>query len=284
MTSEKHKKNIENDSDKTLTCGLIMPISSIDNCSSDHWIEVKSIIMEAVDSITNLRFSIKLVSDADDVGVIQKRIVQNIYSSDIVICDVSCKNPNVMFELGMRLAFDKPTVIIKDDKTDYAFDTGIIEHVPYPRDLRFSRIVTFKTALAEKVVATHRAAMTDPNHSTFLKNFGKFQVANLEESLIPADKLVIEMLSDLQTEVARLRRFSPRDDIRRNKNNEAESILKITHAIDSYRHDNKGIDTIELLGKDDFYKYVEDRIDAHRHFDSPSDFRKAVDRELINRC
>jgi hypothetical protein len=34
-----------------------------------------------------------------------------------------------MFELGMRLAFDKPTVIIKDDKTDYMFDTGIIEHV-----------------------------------------------------------------------------------------------------------------------------------------------------------
>jgi hypothetical protein len=71
--------------------------------------------------------------NADDIGVIQKRIVQNLYSSDVIVCDVSGKNPNVMFELGMRLAFDKPTLIVKDDKTDYSFDTGIIEHVPYPR-------------------------------------------------------------------------------------------------------------------------------------------------------
>lgn len=79
------------------------------------------------------------MSDADDVGVIQKRIVQGVYGADLIVCDVSCKNSNVMFELGMRLAFDKPTVIIKDDKTDYTFDTGVIEHITYPRDLRFQR-------------------------------------------------------------------------------------------------------------------------------------------------
>ncbi|HXU93859.1 MAG TPA: hypothetical protein VFP33_09410, partial [Gallionella sp.] len=170
----------KDEAEMQLTCGLIMPISSIDGCSSEHWVEVKSIITEAIEGISAPRFSVKLVSDADDVGVIQKRIVQNIYSSDIVICDVSGKNPNVMFELGMRLAFDKPTVIVKDDKTDYSFDTSVIEHVPYPRDLRFSRIVSFKTLLAEKILATHKAATTDPNHSTFLKNFGKFHVADLK--------------------------------------------------------------------------------------------------------
>ncbi len=39
-----------------------------------------------------------MVSEADDVGVIQKRIVQNLHTHEIVVCDVSCKNPNVMFE------------------------------------------------------------------------------------------------------------------------------------------------------------------------------------------
>jgi hypothetical protein len=131
----------------------------------------KTLITEAVEGITVPKFNVRLVSDADDVGVIQKRIVQNIYTSDIVVCDVSAKNPNVMFELGMRLAFDKPTVIVKDDKTDYRFDTGIIEHVPYPRDLRFNRIVTFKSSLADKIVATYNAAKADPQYSTFLKNF-----------------------------------------------------------------------------------------------------------------
>src|SRR5712692_8909640 len=143
---------------KEPACGLIMPISAVDECTAEHWAEVKAVVIEAIESIEEPRFTVRLVSDADESGVIQKRIVQNVYNSDIIVCDVSAKNPNVMFELGLRLAFDKPTVIIKDDKTDYSFDTGIIEHVTYPRDLRFAKIVDFKNTLADKVVATHKAA------------------------------------------------------------------------------------------------------------------------------
>ena len=186
-------------------CGLVLPISAIDGCSPDHWLEVRSIVTEAINAITEAKFVVKLVSDADESGVIQKRIVQNLYSSEIVVCDVSGKNPNVMFELGLRLAFDKPTVIIKDDKTDYSFDTAIIEHVPYPRDLRFAKIVEFKKILSEKVAATYRISTTDPSHSTFLKNFGKFQVAALQQTEVPADKLILEILTELQNDVQNIK-------------------------------------------------------------------------------
>ena len=158
------------DKDRVFTCGLIMPISGIDGCPAEHWSDVKAIITDAVELIPVPKFTVKLVSDADDVGIIQKRIVQNVYGSDVVVCDVSGKNPNVMFELGMRLAFDKPTVIVKDDKTDYSFDTGIIEHVGYPRDLRFNKMVAFRSTLAEKVCATLKAANENAEHSTFLKS------------------------------------------------------------------------------------------------------------------
>lgn len=191
-------------------CGLVMPISASDGCSADHWADVKAIITEAIEGIPDPKFDVMLVSDADEVGVIQKRIVQNLYNSAVIVCDVSGKNPNVMFELGMRLAFDKPTVIVKDDKTDYAFDTGIIEHIPYPRDLRFNRIVDFKATLASKVLSTYKAGQADPEHSTFLKNFGQFQVASLSEHVVPADKLVVEMLGDIQSSIDRLRRTTIR--------------------------------------------------------------------------
>jgi len=188
-----------------LTCGLIMPISLLDGCSADHWAEVKSIIIEAVESIAAPRFITRLVSDADEIGVIQKRIVQNVYNSSIVVCDVSGKNPNVMFELGMRLAFDKPTVIIKDDKTDYSFDTGVIEHIPYPRDLRFAKIVDFKKRLAEKVSSTYKASVEDPQHSPFLKSFGQFHVASLAQSEASADRVMLDMLTDIQRDIQVLR-------------------------------------------------------------------------------
>jgi hypothetical protein len=76
---------------KATTCGLIMPISALDGCPAEHWSDVKTIITEAAESISDPKFVVSLVSDADDIGVIQKRIVQNTYNSDIIICDVSGK-------------------------------------------------------------------------------------------------------------------------------------------------------------------------------------------------
>lgn len=261
---------------KKLQCGLIMPISSIDGCSADHWTEVKAVIAESIESIKDYSFSVSLVSDADESGVIQKRIVQNVYGADIVVCDVSGKNPNVMFELGMRLAFDKPTVIVKDDKTDYSFDTGIIEHVSYPRDLRFAKIVAFKDKLAEKVQATYKKSIEDSDHSTFLKNFGKFQVANLNEDVVPSDKLVLSMLSDLQGEMASIRRTMLRET--KSKSGPSASFF-IRRAITSWLKD-KSCAPAELFGDEEFYDYVEKRVDAPNHFDSRDEFVQAINKQL----
>src|SRR5579871_5999557 len=163
---------------KKQKCGIVMPISAIDNCTADHWQDVLAILKSAIETAD---FEPNLVSDADDVGIIQKRIIQNLYHNEIVVCDVSGKNPNVMFELGMRLAFDKPTIIVKDDKTDYTFDTSVIEHLTYPRDLRFGKIVTFKKSLATKITGTLKKVVADPNHSVFLKSFGDYRGAELQE-------------------------------------------------------------------------------------------------------
>jgi hypothetical protein len=190
-----------------LTCGLVMPISTIDGCSSDHWTEAQAIICDAVKNIADPKFSVRLVSASDDIGVIQKRIVQNLYEDEIIVCDVSAKNPNVMFELGMRLAFDKPTVIVKDDKTSYSFDTSPIEHLDYPRDLRFTKIAQFKEQLATKVLATYQADKNDPKHSTFLKHFGTFQVAKLSQETVSPDTLILGKLSDMQSELLSMRRL-----------------------------------------------------------------------------
>jgi hypothetical protein len=181
-------------------CGIVMPISACDACTEQHWSEVKAIITDAVETVG---FSASLVSDADDVGIIQKRIIQNLYDNPIVVCDVSAKNPNVMFELGMRLAFDKPTIIVKDDKTSYSFDTSPIEHLEYPRDLRFSKIVDFKRNLGEKVKATVARAENDQSYTTFLKHFGKFSVAKLETTEVSKEDFIIEELRELRRIVSR---------------------------------------------------------------------------------
>ena len=186
---------------KKEVCGLVMPISVIDGLSESHWAEVRAIL---TDSIEKAGFIANLVSNADDVGIIQKRIIQNLYDNPVAVVDVSTKNPNVMFELGMRLAFDKPTVIVKDDETTYSFDTAPIEHLVYPRDLRFAEIVKFEEKLTEKVRATYEKATTDPNYTTFLKHFGQFTVVRLDKIGVSGQEYILEELKYLRSSIDRL--------------------------------------------------------------------------------
>jgi hypothetical protein len=186
------------------TCGLIMPISAIDGCSVEHWAEVKAIVVEA---LKDTGFTVDLVSNANEAGIIQQRIVTNVYSSDIVVCDVSAKNPNVMFELGMRLAFDKPTIIIKDDKTNYSFDTSPIEHIEYPRDLHYHLIQRFKEILRSKVLATYKKSL-EPDYVSFLKNFGAFTVAKVEPHEVSSEEFILQTLKEMRGELNQLNRIS----------------------------------------------------------------------------
>lgn len=186
------------------TCGIVMPISEIDGCSAQHWEEVLSIITEVAEDVG---FETKLVSEADDVGIIHKRIIQNVYNSDIIICDVSAKNPNVMFELGLRLAFDKATVIIKDDQTAYSFDTSPIEHLNYPRDLRFHSILKFKALLGKKLLATLEKSKEE-SHSMYLKDFGQITVAKLDSKEVSKEDYILERLKEMQLDIKAINQSS----------------------------------------------------------------------------
>lgn len=88
-----------------------------------------------------------------------------------------------MFELGLRLAFDKPVVIVKDDKTGYSFDTSNIQHLPYRKDLRHNTVEGFIKDLAAKIRATYDAP-SKQDYQSFLSHFGKFEIAKIENTSI----------------------------------------------------------------------------------------------------
>lgn len=178
-------------------CGLVMPIGEIDGCSEQHWSDVKKILEDAIE---DAGFDPNLVSYADESGIIQERIITNLYDNPIVVCDVSGKNPNVMFELGMRLAFDKPAVVVKDDRTDYSFDTSPIEHLGYPRDLRHGTIVKFKKKLVKTIKHTDAAAKDD-SYTTFLKHFGRIKVAQLETTELSKEDFIIQELAGIRRDM-----------------------------------------------------------------------------------
>lgn len=253
----------------TPACGIVMPISAIDGCSEQHWLEVRQVL---VDAIEDAGFSARLVSDADEVGVIQKRIVKNLYDNPIVVCDVSGKNPNVMFEMGLRLAFDKPTIIVKDDRTPFSFDTAPIEHLEYPRSLHYQSIVNFKENLAGKLKNTHKAATSDPDYTTFLGHFGTFHVAQLDETVVSPDQLILEELGEIKH---RLNAVAHTPIARRIRapNMDTRLLTDIGRCLRSYRRERgirgkKAMESHRRTAAD----FVEKEIAAPQHFGSQGEY------------
>jgi hypothetical protein len=64
--------------------------------------------------------------------LIHADIINNLKTSDIVLCDMSALNPNVFFELGIRTALNKPVCMVVDHLTDNVpFDTSLLNYYKY---------------------------------------------------------------------------------------------------------------------------------------------------------
>ncbi len=187
------------------TCGVIMPISAMGIYDSAHWADVRRVLYRAIEAAG---MNPQIVSDSLETDVIQERIILNLYENPVVICDVSGLNPNVMFELGMRLTFKKPTIIVTDDLSSLPFDTRIIEHLSYPRDLRFHRIEEFIAELSRKIMSIKEKSESG-TYKSFIESFGKFETASPERESVPIDKFVLDRLDQISSSVRRLERGLP---------------------------------------------------------------------------
>lgn len=257
-TYESANEKSEEQKDTRPVCGLIMPIADTEGYQVGHWEELKRLYISVGE---DAGFRTRLVSDSDDVRIIQKNIVQNVFDDDIVICDVSSKNPNVMFELGLRLAFDKAAVIVKDNVTGYSFDTSPIAHINYPKDLRYYDIEDFKSQLKSKLCATY-AESKKLNHSMYLDSFGKFIVKSLQTQEITDSQFVLESLTEIKNEIRGLRSTKNSNLVNNKFRNSSPSISAssdyLNDMLQNYLNNKK---EGEQISPADFHRYVSDLAD-----------------------
>lgn len=189
-------------------CGIIRPIAKMnDFYTFEHWNSVKDIMERAIKKAGYIPLT---VSDSKGSTTIHSSIFLNLYQNEIVVCDVSNRNANVMFELGMRIAFDKPVVIIKDDKTPFSFDTSHIKHLEYPSDLRFQVIEKFIDDLADAIKDTIQTSR-QPEYKSFLSHYAPIKVATLEVNEV-SEKIALESIlnsiNNLEEKVNNLNTYS----------------------------------------------------------------------------
>ncbi|GAB7048522.1 hypothetical protein [Catenuloplanes indicus] len=90
--------------------------------------------------------------------VIQAEIVKNLVQSDLVLCDVSTLNANVMLELGIRIALNRSICLIRDNlTTQLPFDMSIINTYEYSSSLNPWSLRGEVEALSAHIQATRNS-------------------------------------------------------------------------------------------------------------------------------
>lgn len=91
----------------------------------------------------------------EDSDLIHHTIIKELLNAPLVICDITDHNPNVLFELGIRLSKELPVVIIKTRDTKGVFDVDNLMRVyPYDQNLWRSTIEADVKALTNRISGT----------------------------------------------------------------------------------------------------------------------------------
>jgi nucleoside 2-deoxyribosyltransferase len=137
--------------------------------------------------------------------VIHAEIIKNLETADLVLCDISGLNPNVLFELGCRTALNRPVCYVMDDHTAHIpFDTGIINHHTYSSSLAPWTLDDERARLAEHIKAS---AERSEGKNMLWQYFGLRTTAQPGETRgEEAERLQSTLLQDIVSQVESIKR------------------------------------------------------------------------------
>lgn len=186
------------------TCFVIMPISDVDGYPKGHFDRVYKHIIEPACRLVG--YEPIRADETSKTNVIIVDILKNILACDMAICDLSARNPNVFYELGFRQAFNKKTVLMKDEKTNKPFDISAIRSFEYQSSLRIDLVNEAIEKLAKALTETE--AMTKEETNSLLKLLAIDSPAKLPQSLKLSDdsSLILQAICDLSDDVQRILR------------------------------------------------------------------------------
>ena len=136
-------------------CFVIMPFRERDESRPDAFF---SEVLEAliVPAAREAGFEVRSAQRSGS-DVIQQTIVKDLLAADLVVADLTEHNPNVMFELGMRMREDKPVALIREIGTGSIFDVdNMLRVYDYDGRLWRSTVVDDVESLTEHIRSTWR--------------------------------------------------------------------------------------------------------------------------------
>ena len=137
-------------------CFVIMPFTSKGIYPEDHFTKIYDQIFKP--AIEEAGYEAYRADENKLSHSIVQHIFENLTKCEMVVCDLSSANPNVLYELGIRHSYDLPVVLLKDDVTDFIFDVSGIKTIQYSKERLYENVLNTRAELTEAIKAAEETS------------------------------------------------------------------------------------------------------------------------------
>ncbi|MEK6304319.1 MAG: hypothetical protein AABO41_26825 [Acidobacteriota bacterium] len=198
-------------------CFVVMPFSDADGYLPGHFRHVyDDLFAPACDKAG---FRPVRADQVRETNLIHLDILQKLLRSPMALCDLSSQNPNVLFELGLRQAFDQPVVLVREIGTADIFDIGPLRYTEYHKELIYREVIEDRKKIAAAIAATREAFKSGQGINSMIRLLSLSQPASLadlqEADRDPLLQIVRAELSELRSDFKAALRLSDASQLTR---------------------------------------------------------------------
>ena len=136
-------------------CFVITPIGGDTDPIRRH---IEGIIDAAIEPALGDEYEIVVAHRISAPGTITKQIIKEIYQDELVIANLTDRNPNVMYELAFRHSLGKPVIMIAEKSTALPSDIIMERVIFYHNDAKGVLELRDELEKAEKKIDFEKAS------------------------------------------------------------------------------------------------------------------------------
>jgi len=195
MKNITEKLSHETGNESVNQCFVIMPISDPIGYEQGHFKHVYDGIFKPACNLAG--FTAVRADDEKGTNLIHADILTKLLTAPIAICDLSSHNPNVLFEFGLRQAFDMPTVLVQEKDTPKIFDIGLLRYIDYRRSMKYEEVLEDQKQIADFLKQTVSNNMNSIVKFLCLKSPAELEKMDYASSIDLKLNYIIEMVENL---------------------------------------------------------------------------------------
>jgi len=186
-------QNAQEKKEERKVCFVIMPFSDPDGYEKGHFKKIYEQIFKP--AIENAGYTAFRMDENSESTLIQAKIYNHLINEPMVLCDLSSKNPNVLYELGIRHAYDKPVVLVQEEGQSHIFDIAGLTTVSYRKNRVYDEVIQDQKNITEAIKQTAKAQ----------NNYSVMSLVNLNPAMLDSKNSITreERMEILMAEINR---------------------------------------------------------------------------------